>query len=244
MFSYDDSDVRQERLSRGTDHCDSTGSVYAGKSGSKMSMSEGLRQLLQSDVDDILVRSREYDSRTRFRMIRDAAEEYGTLKEPLARVKAMWIVQAMLASTDDRQLPYATSSNVAPRLASIVESNREQRDARRSALDSLALIFVKTKQLTESLDTTIRLAFLAARKSHDPQLSEFATEALAGEGVLAGRSPREQSANVRDAIETLRARVNAGGRVVRHKFLRQAGPKPAIKPSRSERTHEQKTRHR
>lgn len=153
-----------------------------------MKVSEELCKVLQSDVDDILDRAREYDSRTRSRMLRAAVMQYTKLK-PLDRVKAVWFVQVMLASTKDRQLPLEISSDLATRLASIAESGQEERDARRSALSSLSLLFLKSKQLTDSLDATIRAAFMTAISSRDPYLRELATEVLSGEGVLAKRSP-------------------------------------------------------
>lgn len=174
-----------------------------------MNTSQELQQLLRSDVDDILARGREYDARARSSMMRAAAVQYGHLKQPIDRVKAIWIVQAMLASMEDRRLSDTASSDVAARLAAIVRSNREERDARRTALDSLALLFIKTKQLTESLDATIRLAFLSAAKSRDPYLSEFAAEALSGEGVLARRSPgrtRIGFTHLENYLKKLRAR--------------------------------------
>jgi hypothetical protein len=204
-----------------------------------MSISEELTELLRIDVDEIAARAREYDSRTRFRVMRDAAEKYDTLKEPIARVKAMWIVQAMLACTEDRQLPSATSSQLAPRLVSVIESKREDREARRSALDALALVFVKTKQLTDTLDATIRLAFISALKSRDSEMSEFASEALSGEGVLAQRSPGRRvvgfgfaqpmnRAHVQDIVKELRNRLTSGGRRVTLAMMQRAKPKPVV----------------
>jgi len=216
-----------------------------------MSRSEELTALLRIDVDDIQDRIREYDPRTRFRLIRDTAEEYPTLEEPIDRIKAMWIVQATLACTDDRQLPYATSSEIAPRLASIVESKREERDARRSALDALALVFLKTKQLTVSLDETIRLAFMSAVKSRDPQMSEFAGEALSGEGVLAQRAPGRRvffsfaqpvnRAHFQNVLAELRERVVARGHTVKRKVIPSSKLKPVSpKPSRRRVTREER----
>lgn len=183
-----------------------------------MSTFEELRTIVQADVDEILARAGEYDSRTRFRMLRAAAEHYPRMKQPIERVKTVWFVQAMLASTEDRQLPAATSSDVATRLASIVESQHEARDARRTALRSLALVFLKTKHLTDSLDATIRAAFMVAVRSRDAHLSEFAGEALSGGGVLARRFPGRTSVLLSVALpvdrvhfskilEKLRARV-------------------------------------
>jgi hypothetical protein len=180
-----------------------------------MSMSEQLKELLHGDVDDIVTRGRAYDSRTRFRVIRYAAEQFATLDKPVDRVKAMWIVQALLSLTDDRQLPYTTSSKLAPRLASIVESKREELDVRRSALDSLALVFVKTKQLTRFLDMTIWMAFVSALDSDDAEMRGFASEALSGGGILTQRSLRGPNAKSdftslrRDALKEMRNKIDA-----------------------------------
>lgn len=165
-----------------------------------MSTFDELQTVLQADVDEILDRASEYKSRTRFRMLRAAAEHYPRMKQPIDRVKTVWFVQAMLATMEDRQLPPATSSDVAAWLASIAESSQEERDARRGALDSLALVFLKTKQLTDSLDATIRAAFMVAVRSRDAHLSEFASEALSGGGVLARRSPGRTNVLVSVAV--------------------------------------------
>ncbi|HYI12449.1 MAG TPA: hypothetical protein VEK57_25570 [Thermoanaerobaculia bacterium] len=183
-----------------------------------------MHDLLQNDVDVILERAREFENRGRFHLLRTAAEQYPAFNEPIDRVKAVWLIQALLSDIQDRHLPSRTASDIATRLASIVESSHDERDARRSALDALALVFLKTKQLTAPMDATIRAAFMFALKARDPQLSEFAAEALSGEGVLAQRSPGRTSiyskftqpvdrADFDSVIQQLRARAAAGTRI-------------------------------
>jgi hypothetical protein len=211
-----------------------------------MTKTEDLDDLLRTDVDEILDRARDYDSRTRLRLLRAAVEQYDDLETTLARLKAVWLVQAILAEIEDRHLPHSTGADIATRLASIVQSRRDERDARRSALDALALVFLKTKQLTEAMDATIRSAFMSVLKSRDPYLSEFASEALSGEGVLARRSPGRSHVffsysqpvdrtHFENVLRQLKARAAAGGGFLKHKFALPAAPRPR-KSRRSDNT--------
>src|SRR5688572_30370305 len=136
-----------------------------------MNATEQLDQLLQSDVDDILHVATEYDTESRLELLRTVVERYETFRLPIERVKGVWLVQSVLASLEDRQLPSPISTDVATRLASIVESNGAERDARRSALSSLALLVLKAQEVTDLLAATIRGAFALATESGDRALS-------------------------------------------------------------------------
>jgi hypothetical protein len=153
-----------------------------------MSTTQQLGELLESDADEVLRQSRSFDAATRLRLIRATPQRYSGSSEPSVRVKAVWALQALLASTQDRHLPSSTSFAIATFLAAIATSAREPREARRGALDSLALVFLKSREMTIPLDFVIRSAFTSALKYRDAYMSEFASEALSGEGVLARRS--------------------------------------------------------
>jgi|ERR1041385_117612 hypothetical protein len=154
-----------------------------------MTATSELRNLLQSDVDEILARSQTYNARERIRLLREAAERFDDAQQTLERAKIAWVIQALLSTLFDRTLPQSTSSQLASRLAMIIERDSEDLYTRRRALDSLGLIFLKAKEITDVLDKTIRSSFVMALSARDEELRDFAAEALSGEGILARRSP-------------------------------------------------------
>ena len=159
-----------------------------------MSTVDDFETLIQRDADEILTEARLFDGRQRFRLMRVAAESYPGAVSGVERLKIVWVFQALLATTENRRLPIPTGLEVAERLAGITRSRDETLQVRRAALDSLALVFLKTKTLTDQINRIIRDAFTSAFKSNDRYMSEFAAEALSGEGLLASRKPlRDES---------------------------------------------------
>jgi hypothetical protein len=180
-----------------------------------MSGIEDLETLIQQDVDDVLAKATTYPGRKRFRLMRVAAEHYGALATVPERSKTLWALQVLLASTKDRQLPTKTGVEVATTLAAIAKSRVETPEVRHRALDSLALVFVKARSLSEPIDRLIRVAFISASRSDDLYMSEFALDALSEGGLLTRRT----SSGTKPAVFASRQdRVESAAKMARRRL--------------------------
>lgn len=217
-----------------------------------MKASEEFEALLHSDADEVLARTTEYDARMRVRLLRTTSAKLEHLNLQRDRAKAVWISQALLSSLDDSSLPYSTGSQLATHLSSIIHASKEDAEIQGSALNSLALIFVKSAQITDSLDATIRMAFLTALKSYDKEIREFASEALSGEGLLARRPahgitvflsfsypPDASASSIEALVKQLAAYTISARRVAKRKVVTRR--KSTSRPLRHSR---QTSRHR
>ncbi|HEX7192695.1 MAG TPA: hypothetical protein VF381_14095 [Thermoanaerobaculia bacterium] len=192
-------------------------------------ISELFERLFKGDADDVLAEARGLDSRTRVFMMQHAIARYPMSTTANERIKTLWALQALLASTEDRNLSTTLSLRVAGMLAKTIRS-RAASELKHRAIDSLALVFTKTKTLSEPLDDLIRTTFASALESNDRYMSELAAEALTGTGLLAQRTPigdSEHQAVERIALDFI-ARFGSSAEQVRY-----SGPVPIIRKNRS-----------
>jgi len=139
-----------------------------------MSWSAGeLDDLLAQDVDDVVDYARSV-GRGRTAVLRDSLTRLETSTEPLDRVKVLLFIQTILALAPDGTVASSVAESAALELATVVVSTSEPDELKRSALNALALLFVKAKELTASADSRMREAFTFARESRDPEIRDFA----------------------------------------------------------------------
>jgi len=153
-----------------------------------MIATESLREALQWDVDDIAVWARNLTRPMSERVLSEASC-LCLQPGPQIDLKAAWMIQVILAEAAASSLAIDLSASLAEALALIASSARSEHRLRRSALTSLALLYLKTRRLTQPIGFTIREAFLLALQSGDKELHEFASQSLAQGGVLSRRDP-------------------------------------------------------
>lgn len=132
-----------------------------------------LDALLTQDVDDVVDRGRSLSGRDRTVALRDSLARLKTGAEPLDRLKVLLFIQTLLALAPDGKVASSVAEPAVHELAKIVVST-EPEELRRSALDALALLFLKAKELTASADSRLREVFTFARESRDPEIRDFA----------------------------------------------------------------------
>ena len=146
-----------------------------------------LDDLLAGDVEDVIERARSVAGRERSAALRDVLWRLETEGEILPRLKLLLFIQASLATVDDGKLAASIAERAAQELSRVVISAVEPIDLKVPALDALALLFLKARELTTDADRRVRSAFRVARELTNPQLSSFARSALAAGGVLSRR---------------------------------------------------------
>ena len=165
--------------------------------------------LLTQDFDDVVDRVRSLEGKDRTFAIRDVLDRLRTSSEPLHRLKALLFIQALLATIPDGKLAATVADVAALELAHIVMSAFDPVDVKRPALDSLALLFIKARELTIAADNNVRAAFTQARTSEDARIREFATRAFADGGVLSQRVMTRQYRIVNVSIKVAGATAAA-----------------------------------
>lgn len=155
--------------------------------------SRDLDRLLVQDVDRVVDHARTLAGKERTAAIRDSLEALVEKSdETSARLKILLFIQTLLATVGDRKLAASVADPAANELARVVMSPSDVNELKRAALDSLALLFLKAKELTNTADARVRSAFTAARDSSDPYLSDFARRAFGNKGVLSRRIVQRQ----------------------------------------------------
>lgn len=143
--------------------------------------------ILEEDVDDVTRLAVSLSTDEKVAALRDAAAQFEDVRDDIARTKLLLFVQAALASLTTRNVPVGTAtamiSHVEPLATSVTD-----KVARRAALQVLALLFLKARQLTAGIDKPVRAAFRAARADDDETVRAFAKQALGTGGVLRRRS--------------------------------------------------------
>jgi ribosomal protein L6, bacterial type len=145
-----------------------------------------LESLLALDFDDVVDRARSLDRRDRAAAFRDAWRLLEAGAES-SRLKTLLFAQTLLAASEDRSIVPLIAQPGITAVANVVTSSSEAIETRRAALDALALLFLKAKELTVAADEEIRTAFATAVESTDVYLSDFARCAFLSGGVLSRR---------------------------------------------------------
>jgi hypothetical protein len=154
--------------------------------------SRDLDLLVTADVDDVVKRGRSMTGKERTAALRDSLERLAESTEQLERLKVLLFIQSLLAAAQDGKLAASIADPAANELARVITSASDSAELKRPALDSLALVFLKAKELNTNTDVRVRAAFAVARKSPDPHVSEFARRALSSDGVLTRRVVQRQ----------------------------------------------------
>jgi hypothetical protein len=147
-----------------------------------------LAELVARDVDDVIERARTLTGRDRTAAFRDALRALDVSVKPIERLKTLRFLQMLLAQWDNARLAVSLADPAAHELSRIVMASPETIEARRAALDALALLFLKAKELTPMADSRVRTAFKDARSTDDDQMRELAIQASAPRGVLSRRA--------------------------------------------------------
>jgi hypothetical protein len=111
-----------------------------------------LDALLTQDVDAVADRARTLDGKARTAALRDSLAHLESSTDSLDRLKTLLFVQSVLASFTDGKLSATVADHTANELARIVTSSVEPDALKRPALDGLALLFLKAKELTTAAD--------------------------------------------------------------------------------------------
>lgn len=183
-----------------------------------------LDTLLVRDVDDVVDRARILEGKDRTAALREALELLVRSGESLTRLKTLLFIQTLLATAEDGKLASSVADSAANELARVVTSASDANELKRPALDGLALVFLKAKELTYAADTRVRAAFTAAQASPDPYLSGFARHALEEKGVLSRRVVQRQYRQIYVSVGKFVATLSAAGTLayVATKKLRKA----------------------
>lgn len=199
-----------------------------------------LNALLKRDVDDVVVRGRSLDGKDRTAALRDSLSRLESSSVPLERLKTLLLIQTLLASIPDGKLTPSLAEPAAIELARVVISASDSDELKRSALDGLALLFLKARELTTSADARVRAAFTASRNSPDPQISDFAQRAFLANGVLSQRVVQRQYRYITLSIKAAAAISAIGGvgyAVLKVARKKQAATKRKRTTSSSPRSH-------
>jgi hypothetical protein len=147
-----------------------------------------LDSLLTQDVDEVVDRARSLGGKDGAVALRDSLARLETSAEPLDRLKVLLFIQTLLAVAPDGKVASTVAESAVHELAKILVSPSEPAELKRSALDALALLLIKAKELTASADSRLREAFNFAGESRDPEIREFARRVCLGNAVVARRS--------------------------------------------------------
>jgi hypothetical protein len=144
-----------------------------------------LDALLTQDVDDVVDRARSVGAGDRTVALRDCVTRLETCAEPLDRLRVLLFIQTLLALAPDATVSSSVAESAAQQLAMVVVSTTEPDELRQPALDALALLFAKAKELTASTDSRLREAFNVAGRSHNPEIRDFARRVSLANAVVA-----------------------------------------------------------
>lgn len=192
--------------------------------------SRDLNLLVTDDVDQVVKRGQSLSGKERTAALRDSLGRLGESTEPIERLKILLFMQSLLAGAQDGKLASSIADPTAIELARVVTSTSDSAELKRPALDSLAMVFLKAKELSTNTDVRVRAAFAVARKSADPHISDFARRALSADGLLARRVVRREYRYVTVSIIKTSAALTALGAVG------YAGLRAAKKKTKSKQT--------
>lgn len=150
--------------------------------------------LITLDVDDVVHRARSLADPEQTAALQDAVEALRFESNPSSRLKELLFAQTLLSFFGDRHLASAVADVVTNELLQVVTGKSDPPELKRAALDGLALLFLKAKELTPVTEARVRAAFEAARASSDPELRAFATAAVSERGVLSRRKRQDSAA--------------------------------------------------
>jgi hypothetical protein len=179
-----------------------------------------LDALLARDIDEVVDSARSLGGKERTAALRGAIGHLEAATGPLDRLKTLLFIQTLLASMADGKLASTVADLAAGELARVVLSASEGDELKRPALDGLALLFMKARELTTSADARVRAAFTAARNFADPRIRDFARGAFRPDGVLAQRVVQRRYRVISVSIKAAAAAsFAAGAAVARKKYL-------------------------
>ena len=147
-----------------------------------------LKRLMQRDIDDVLDYARRLSGRERTSVFHEALSLLTRTGDDRERITVLRFLQTLVAAVPNGRLPASAGVPAAMQLSEVVMSSDEHIEAKRAALDTLALVFLKAKDLTPLADSRVRKAFVAASHNADSQLRDFARTSLSNGGVLGRRS--------------------------------------------------------
>lgn len=173
--------------------------------------SRDLDLLLAEDVDQVVERGQSLHGKERTAALRNSLDRLAESTGQIERLKVLLFIQSLLAAAQDGKLASSIADATANELVGVVTSASDAAELKRPALDSLALVFLKAKELTTNTDLRVRAAFGAAQKSSDPHVSDFARRALSPGGVLARRVVQRQYRYVTVSIIKTAAALTALG---------------------------------
>lgn len=145
-------------------------------------------RLMRRDVDDLLDYARHLSGRARTSVFHEALALLNHTSDDGERISILRFLQTLLAGVPNGRLSASAAVPAAMQLSQVVTSADEHIEAKRAALDTLALVFLKAKDLTPLADSRVRKAFVAASHEADSQLSAFARTSLSAGGVLGRRA--------------------------------------------------------
>ena len=155
-----------------------------------------LTSWLQKDVDDILSDVRNLSSRERTVLMLEAIKALQVLDVPVRRAKALAIVQEVMAIAENGRLAQPAAERAAVVLTKLSAPQNPSTEERKVAFRALALLFLKARTLTNTIDDAVRRTYRRALHDMDVSFREDANEALSPGGVLGRRKLRAEIATV------------------------------------------------
>jgi hypothetical protein len=150
-------------------------------------------ELLSEDIDDIVRTAEHLTTAQKLAKVRLIALIAPSLGDQLAVVKASSFVQAVLGSLSTKVVPVGTATAVVDAVASLTDVSLHVPDVRRVAYNVLALVFLRARVLTPSLDERIRTAFKRGKRDPHPGIRDFSRNT--GRDVLSQREPAAAAFN-------------------------------------------------
>lgn len=165
-------------------------------------------QLLSGDIDDIVRTAEHLTTAQKLAKIRLMASVVPSLDDELARVKASSFIQSVLGSLSTRVVPVGTATPIVNAVAPLTDVKAHVPDVRRVAYHVLALVFLRTRAVTPSLDDQVRAAFKHGKRDPHPAIREFSRNTE--RGALSRReSPAAFNTPVRDVLSRPVVRATA-----------------------------------
>lgn len=172
-----------------------------------------LDHLLLQDVDDVVAHAPSLTGKERTAALRASLVVLETSSNDLDRLKILLFIQSVLAAAADGKLASSVAESIATELARVVMSGSDPVELKIPALDGLALVFLKAKELSTNADARVRDAFHSASRSSNAQLSEFGQRAFSNKGILAQRVVQKQYRYVKVSVTAVAATAFTGAGV-------------------------------
>src|SRR5258708_243926 len=115
-----------------------------------------LESLLTLDFDAIVEGARTVAGEDGRAAFRESISRLRATTDPLDRLKLLLFSQTLLAFLPDRSLSRHLTEQAANELAATVTSSSDPDDQKRSALNALALLLIKAKDITGYANTRIQ----------------------------------------------------------------------------------------